>query len=227
MDLPMHAYQYDYRLNEAALHHLKSILHLPIHHFSLENASMACNSHHEMRLHCNGQLRITFSDAQNGLQHLILTGWNEEIKALPDQGRLAIACISEPYLPLQERLKRPAAVAPFGGTVRHQSFGPVVQIKIYGNRQEGYLNDLQPDTTLETLQTYWGIQEYPFCVVHSIEYLVLVHQNGLKTYLIVDPPGFRIRLPEAVDDDLEMFEGPHKINGFLKNMVLHHLVQTV
>jgi hypothetical protein len=138
-------------------------------------------------------------------------------------GGVSIDSYTIPNLPLAERLKIIHPPNDITSSFDNINFLPVSKIQFYGNRQSGYINELDPDVTLEHMAKYHNANEFPYVEIDSIELIAIIHEYRYVTLLMVEEYGFCVFFK-----DYESFsKDPSKdndrlINGYEKNIVLQH-----
>jgi hypothetical protein len=215
-------HHFDSRLPEGILHDLKQCLNIYFTSIQFENSSFFINELGHTSIGCSGHLCLTFSTV-DGIQIYVdlYSKFDELPVPMIDHGAISI---SKPTT-ARDRLKEPFAPSPYKSILRHEAFSPLVKILFYGNQQSAYLNELNEICTLENLKEWYGIDEMPFMQYESIEFIVLVHNNGKATRIRTQQGGFDIKILEMS----ELLQDPAKdnyviVNGYEKNIVLQHQV---
>jgi hypothetical protein len=102
---------------------------------------------------------------------------------------------------------------------------PVNSIKFYGSHERGDITDLDPDMDMDYISKF-GYDKFPFIECDSIEFVVIEHEDEMKSIISLQKDGFWFKLGYIGDLTRDIIEGSYlKVNVNKKNIILQHEVK--
>lgn len=180
------------------------------------------------RLEALGLCNLLFTDKNRNLNQLSLSSlFTKPNFPVVEHGSLIIEHLFIQYKPLSSRIKEPREIAPFGF---HLDFHVknINNIKFLGNKQQGFINELDPSIEMGYLKKEYQLDFYPFVELNSIEAVIFEDTNeNTSIILILQETGFIVFLNQKhIPEDI-VLENYLKINGYEKNIVLQHEISLV
>ncbi|MCB0527196.1 MAG: hypothetical protein H6575_06265 [Lewinellaceae bacterium] len=134
-------------------------------------------------------------------------------------GKLVFEVVTQKHLPIKQRLEQKQTSS--SGCSFTVPVGEVKKIKIWGNEQTGFLNELYPDIKLTDLKNSIGSDQYSYMSLNSIEG-ISVEGDSIALVLILQEQGFFIFIDRTGQSEKTIRDNYLKINGYEKNIVLKY-----
>lgn len=174
-----------------------------------------------------GKCSISFNSKETGQYATIeLTSLFQETPPVVDSGGFAIKKIYESRIPSKTRMSlglkqewNPAT------SISYPEESAIESFKFFGSKERRDIKEIDPDLDLEWLGK-WGFNDYPELEVDTIEFLIIEHESKKKTVISTDSGGFWYNfLTDKPIDDKLLYDSYMKVNGYEKNIVLHHEIK--
>lgn len=220
-------FKYDTRLSEAELNLFEDLVGKSISSFRLENATVGLPPN--FFIDNVGKCRISFyAPAQGPYATMELTSLFQETPPVGDSGGIAIRKIFESHIPLKTRMGlnlkqewNPATLISYPEASEIKSF------RFFGSKERRELDEMDPDGEMDP---EWlrmcGFNELPEIEVDTLEFVLIEHVNNRKTIISTQSGGFwyTFLTDKPIDDQL-LYDSYMKVNGYEKNIVLHHEIK--
>ncbi len=218
-------FKYDTRLKEKELTFFEDLIGKSISVFRVENASISPPPN--FHISNIGRCSISFYSRDAGPYATIeLTSLFQETPPVVDSGGIAIKKTYESIIPLETKknlgLKQEWSPA---ASIKYSDQSAIESFKFYGSKERRGLKEIDPDLDLEWLGI-WGFKDFPELEVDTIEFVIIEHESKKKTVISTDSDGFwyQFLIDKPIDDEL-LYNSYMKVNGYEKNIVLHHEIK--
>lgn len=209
-------FKYDTRLNQTEIYLFEDLIGKSISSLRLETAFI--NPPPNFSVNNIGKCYINFYSKETGhFAKMELTSLFQETPPIVDSGGISVKKILKKDMPLKtsknlKHMHEKNSIA----SISYPENSTIRSFKFFGSKERGKLKDLYPDLKDNSLKS----QEVE---VDTIEFLVIVHNNCKKTVITSDSGGFRFNflINQKIDDKL-IYDSYMKVNGYEKNIVLHH-----
>lgn len=216
---------FDGLLTNSELEKIHELIDLPLIGLTLEEGSIRITPSEPIdRIECFGKCTLIFKDDNRNLIFLSM----KSIVQLPDfpmveHGKLAFEWNIVRPKSLADRIKEPNNPRAPKGVNINFSLNKISRIRFWGNSQEGSIAEFDPLLNVEYMKEHYNMNYLPTVKINSVEGLSVEAADGMKLVFILEEYGFQIFYKQC-DPDLLIQEHYPKVNGYLKNIVLQHII---
>lgn len=214
-------FKYDTRLKERELQLFQDLIGKSIATFRLENGTVVLPPH--FKVSNKGKCAMDFFSKETGSFTTIeLTSLFKETPPVVDSGGVAIERINNS--PARKNLGVPQYQKAFT-IIGYPEKSAIESFKFFGSKERRALKLIDPDLDEAALKE-WGFTGFPLIEVDTIEFIIIEHTNKAKTIISIDSGGFwyNFLVKQPINDCL-CYDSYVKVNGYEKNIVLHHEIK--
>lgn len=217
---------FDSRLNNDELDLLNDCIGRKINFLKLEQAVVSLNP--TFKLSCFGRCCFQFELLNSSQINICFQSLFGEVNGpVLDQGGVLIQKITTKFNDLKRKLLFPPHEIDksFVVNIKYPFHTPIKCIKFYGNQESKRLDKIDEDISLKDIQEY-GFKEFPTINCNSIEFFMIEHESNQKSIISMHTGGFWFNLePNKKLTQALIQESYVKVNGYNKNIVLHHEIK--
>ena len=172
----------------------------------------------------SGLCQLVFTNTDNSSNSRLIVEMKstmEETPPLVDQGGFNLSVYERSLPSLKEKLKRQqSGRKKMNCYISYLHPSPIQSLSIYGNQEEGYLDEIYSEDKYSIKQEYRDAIPYLEC--NSIEFIIFEHKDGFRSVFTSNEYEIGVNLLSQETLKELIPKSYLKINGYLKNVVLQH-----
>jgi len=212
-------------LNKEEISLIKNYIGKKISYLWLEQLNLLLKPN--VRISCMGKCNFQFAGNKLETQHLQFCSHHKEYGTIPSQGGISFQqVVTKHKRGIEGLLNPPQFISKsFINKIDYPNQTPIVAIQFYGHKMNASIKGLDGWADVEYFKEI-GYENYPEIDCNSIEFIVFLHENNLKTIISLETGGFWFNLNYEKEIDEEIISKSYVIeNGYKKNIILHHDVK--